>query len=496
MVRMKADGLLTVSVVVGLLLGAGQADAPRSFSYPAPPTYTLGSAVAPLSPTVTGRVTGYSVSPPLPAGITLDAVSGHIAGTPGVTSATADYRVTASNSAGSTSCTLALTVNNTLPFWLEPSLSTVIGVGQEISVFPALKANVSAPYPVYVDPGLVAWSSSDPACATVSDQGAVVGVSSCSTVITGKYQTHTSQLTVQVSGAWENHLVNVDGQGTRAYAVYIPETGGDAGALPAILSLHGGGGSPMMQAATSQLVKLAHQQKTALAFLEGSGPIQTFNAGACCGYAKDNAVDDVRYVNAVLDDMAVAGIVDMARVYATGFSNGGMMSHRLACAAADRIAGIAAVGGGSGEFDQDANHYYTCSPTRPLPVLHIHATNDRNYPYEGGPGDGLSPTHYYSIDSTIADWRARNNVTAQATEERVTATTTCYHYAVAAQLSLPSARVTLCKVDPLDVFDEENEIVFGGGHSWPGGVRSISPTSDSPVMDFVANDYIWKFFNP
>ncbi|MBI5786428.1 MAG: hypothetical protein HZA64_13315, partial [Rhodocyclales bacterium] len=65
-----------------------------------------------------------------------------------------------------------------------------------------------------------------------------------------------------------------------------------------------------------------------------------------------------------------------------------------------------------------------------------------------------------------------------------------------ANASLPSARVTLCKVDPVDVYDPVNEIVFGGGHAWPGGTRSPSAKSDVPPTDFSADSYLWRFFNP
>jgi polyhydroxybutyrate depolymerase len=260
--------------------------------------------------------------------------------------------------------------------------------------------------------------------------------------------------------------------------------------------MHGGGGSAMLQAAMSRLGKLAYEQKFYVAFLEGTGVIQTFNGGACCGSAQTQGVDDVLYVRTVLDDIQANYSVDAARIHATGFSNGGIMSHRLACDLADRIAGIAAVSGGSGQFDGKLHQYYACSPARPIPVLHIHATNDRNYPFAGGVGDGISGTDFYSIDATIADWRTRNNVTAQATVEAVTSTTTCYRYSVAANASRPSAPVTLCKVDPPDLYDAVSRIVFGGGHSWPGGVRSPGANSDVPITDFDANAYLWNFFRP
>jgi polyhydroxybutyrate depolymerase len=159
----------------------------------------------------------------------------------------------------------------------------------------------------------------------------------------------------------------------------------------------------------------------------------------------------------------------------------------------DRIAGIAAVGGASGQFDRDGNTYYSCTPAHPVRVLHLHAANDRNYPYEGGFGEGLSNTNFYPVDATVANWRERNNVGAQAIVENVTPTTTCYRYETPLDAGLASAPVALCKTTPADVYDAATGIVFGGGHSWPGGNRSRSMGSDAPVQDFSANAYLWTF---
>jgi polyhydroxybutyrate depolymerase len=341
---------------------------------------------------------------------------------------------------------------------------------------------------------LVTWSSSQPGVASIDGNGMVIGLSAGTTVVTAQYQTYSSQVTVQVSGAFLQRNVAVSGQGIRHYSIYVPPFG-DTSPHPAILSLHGGGGSAMIQASTSLLNKFAQAEKIYVVYLEGTGAIQTFNAGSCCGSAQTQNVDDVLYVRTVLDDIETNYNVNPAKIFATGFSNGSMMSHRLACAVADRIAAIAAVSGGSGQFDKALNQYYACNSTRPIPVLHIHAANDRNYPFAGGIGDGISSTNFYPIDSTISDWIGRNNVTAQATVENVTSTTTCYHYSAVANTSKPSAPVILCKLNPVDVYDSVNSIVFGGGHSWPGGVRSPAAKSDVPVTDFNANAYMWNFFN-
>ncbi|MBC8026611.1 MAG: putative Ig domain-containing protein [Steroidobacteraceae bacterium] len=435
----------------------------------------------------------YSVSPALPSGLTIDTTSGQVTGTPVTASMTTSYIVTARNDAGAATFSLSLTVNPL--FLLEPQTATTIGAGQVIQGFATLKNRSADPFPSYLDAGLITWTSAQPAIASINSEGVIAGLSAGSTTLTARYQSLSAQMEVRVRGALVTRDVAVSGQGIRSYSIYVPAPGGASGARSAILSLHGGGGSAMIQASTSQLNELADVQQIYIVYLEGTGLIRTFNAGNCCGSAQSQAVDDVAYVAAVLQDAVDDFPIDAQRVFATGFSNGGMMSHRLACALSDRIAGVAPIGGASAQFDGDLNQYYSCNPARRIPVLHMHATNDRNYPYQGGVGAGLSGTNFHSIDSTIADWIVRNNVLAVATVENVTATTTCHRYATPANAAVSSAPVVLCKTDPPDNYDAVNDIVFGGGHSWPGGVRSPAANSDVPIADFDANAYMWRFFN-
>jgi hypothetical protein len=85
--------------------------APSALSYTSPQNLTLGTAMTALSPTVTGTVTGYAVDPALPAGLSIDATTGQISGTPTAMSAQANYTITASNSGGSTTFALPIAVS-------------------------------------------------------------------------------------------------------------------------------------------------------------------------------------------------------------------------------------------------------------------------------------------------------------------------------------------------------------------------------------------------
>ena len=129
----------------------------------------------------------------------------------------------------------------------------------------------------------------------------------------------------------------------------------------------------MIQASTSQLNELADEQQIYVVYLEGSGAIRTFNAGSCCGFAQSQGIDDVAYVEAVLEDVRDTFDIDPARVYATGFSNGGMMSALAGVRIVHRIAGIAPIGGASGQSTGASINTTTQSRWRiPVPTHRCH----------------------------------------------------------------------------------------------------------------------------
>jgi polyhydroxybutyrate depolymerase len=195
---------------------------------------------------------------------------------------------------------------------------------------------------------------------------------------------------------------------------------------------------------------------------EGTGSPRSWNGGACCGTAASSGTDDVGFVAAIVDQLESELCVDRARVFATGFSNGGFLSHRLGCELADRIAAIAPV---SGVLGIDA-----CSPTRPVPVIHIHGTEDLLVPYDGNPY-----RDYISVADSIAGWVARDGCAGSPAVTFAQGDATCETYSGCAG----NADVTLCTID-------------GGGHQWPGGVSL--PGGGHTSTDLDATAAIWDFF--
>lgn len=103
---------LTISCGGGGGTGPIQGTAPSNLTYTSPLAAVVGVALAPLSPSVNGNVTGYSVSPALPNGLSLNTTTGVISGTATAGATQAAYTITASNSYGSTSFSLSLAVNS------------------------------------------------------------------------------------------------------------------------------------------------------------------------------------------------------------------------------------------------------------------------------------------------------------------------------------------------------------------------------------------------
>ncbi len=88
--------------------------APSGLSYYSPNVFTVGSSIPALTPTVSGNVSSYSVSPLLPSGLSINTSTGVISGIPTAPTALNTYTVTATNAAGSTSFGVKITTNSAL----------------------------------------------------------------------------------------------------------------------------------------------------------------------------------------------------------------------------------------------------------------------------------------------------------------------------------------------------------------------------------------------
>lgn len=264
----------------------------------------------------------------------------------------------------------------------------------------------------------------------------------------------------------------------RMYRVHVPAGYDPDKPAPLLMALHGGGGSMDYQADDSKYGLIAKSEREGFiaVFPNGfsklkSGKLATWNAGNCCGGARDNQVDDVGFIRQVVTNVASQLNIDRKRVYATGMSNGAMMSYRLACEMSDVFTAIAAVAG--------TDNTHNCNPKYPVAVLHIHARNDDHVLFNGGSGPGTpvksAVTDFTSVPNSVAKWVKMNSCTAPPRRILDKAGAYCEVYAGCQG----GTEVQLC-------------VTENGAHSWPGGSKS---RGEAPSQAISANDVMWEFFS-
>ena len=184
-----------------------------------------------------------------------------------------------------------------------------------------------------------------------------------------------------------------DGQ-RRTYSVHVPPGYDGRTPVPLVIDMHGLTSSDTAQAGMSGWRAKAYREGFIVVHPQGIS--NSWNGGRlCCGTAQRTGVDDVGFMRAIVNRFKAEECVDPKRVYATGLSNGGAMSHRLACEAADVFAATAPVSMGNGTIP--------CNPSRAISVVMFRGTTDALVSYNGG----IFP----SAQADFEQWRNLNGCT-------------------------------------------------------------------------------------
>lgn len=244
----------------------------------------------------------------------------------------------------------------------------------------------------------------------------------------------------------------------RSFTLDVPEV---AGLRPLVLAFHGWGGDPEQLEKTTRLVAAANARGWIVA--RPLGVHKSFDGGACCGEASERKIDDVGLARAIVSHLSRAACVDRTRVYATGFSNGGFLSHRLGCEASDVFAAVASVAGTFG--------IERCAPEHAVSVMHIHGKADGIVPFAGDSSKG-----WRSVATTIDGWTTALGCDSDSAEEfYVQGAARCVRNA----RCRGSSEVTLCRDDR-------------AMHTWPGGPKSVGYGGS---QDLDATTMILDFFS-
>ena len=176
------------------------------------------------------------------------------------------------------------------------------------------------------------------------------------------------------------------GDRTRTYLLYAPPNVPTGKKLALVLALHGGGGNANSVKSDSRFHELAARRGFLVAFPNGYEHNWNDGRGIPDWPAHRENVDDVGFLSALIDHLVATRNVDPKRVYATGISNGGLMSLGLGCELATKIAAIAPVA-----RTMPVKMAEGCRPSLPMPIILFLGAADPLVPFAGG--DQVIGTH-------------------------------------------------------------------------------------------------------
>lgn len=281
------------------------------------------------------------------------------------------------------------------------------------------------------------------------------------------------------SGSYDKTITTADGL-LRSYIVHIPVGYNAKKTYPLVLVFHGGFGWAENIETHSGISQLADKNGFIAVYpngIESNTNIRTWNAGDCCGYSSRKNIDDVSFVRQLVDSLEKTYSIDKTKLFATGMSNGGMLTSRLACEASDLFTAVAPVAG--------TLQISECNPIKKVPILIIHGTEDKNVPFAGGMGEGIATQFntFVSVMDSLSDWAKRNDCVGNQIVESVP---------LLAKDGATIDKISYQKCEASTILYRVN----GGGHAWPGSSPSgVLLESASPTQAMNATKVIWDFFS-
>lgn len=263
----------------------------------------------------------------------------------------------------------------------------------------------------------------------------------------------------------------------RQYKVHVPPSYDPQQPMPVVFCIHGLGQDALLFCLSGAGMP-AKSDSAGFILVMPNGYQNSWNAGTCCGGAASSMLDDVGFIRAIFKEISSHLNIDQARVYATGLSNGGYLSYRLACEAADLFVAVAPgagaigmndIGGGTGAVGD----FKACMPSAKVSVLDLHGTADPLIPY----------ALQKPSTERIATANGCKLTTHAAVQPVSGGDTTCVAYD-----GCPTGiDVTACSVE-------------GGGHVWFGsencgtGADGACAIVGANSTSLVNTDVTWDFF--
>jgi polyhydroxybutyrate depolymerase len=277
--------------------------------------------------------------------------------------------------------------------------------------------------------------------------------------------------------------INVDGL-QRNYIIHLPPSFKALNKLPIIFALHGGGGTAKGAVPFYDLEPLADKNNFIIVYPDAVNKAWSIPGMASRVKGLDTTVNDLHFMNALLDTMIANYKADPAKVFCTGISRGAMFSYYLADAMNARITAIAAVCGGISKTEEQ-----TYSLKKPIPVLIINGTADPLVKYDG---------RYGTLNKRNKGDEDADMLPTEDLVKKVVSLDNCN--AVPQKLSVPDAdRYDGCTETEYIYDDNDVKVDFikieNGGHTWAGSTQYLPKFLIGRLCrDFNASQKVFDFF--
>ncbi|MDZ8257924.1 alpha/beta hydrolase family esterase [Nostoc sp. ChiQUE01b] len=252
----------------------------------------------------------------------------------------------------------------------------------------------------------------------------------------------------------------------RTYYFYTPKSYNLDRPMPLVLVFHGDDGNGRSISNVTRFNELADQKGFIVVYPDGIDQKWSLRGNT------QGRVDDVLFVRALINHLQQQLNIDSHKVYATGFSRGGILTQALACKLPDKIAGFASVAG-----SLPVRLKPSCQPQTPISMLTINGTNDRDVHYEGD--DHTQRGALVSISDMVEFWRSHDQCTLSNASLNFS------------QDKVKTALYTGCSGNS----EVWQLAVVNGGHFWPGGSSTDESLNKfNAKLGLNASETIWNFF--
>jgi polyhydroxybutyrate depolymerase len=261
----------------------------------------------------------------------------------------------------------------------------------------------------------------------------------------------------------------------RTYRLHISPSYSAAKPAALVFALHGGGGNARGMEKLTDFTPISDREGFIIVYPEALNGL--WKDGVQRTQQDRRNIDDVGYIATLIDTLSKELAIDTARVYATGISNGGHMSNRLATELSNRLAAIGVVGA-----TMEKEYANSHSPDAPVSVIYFHGTADPLRYFGGG---GKAGGNTLAARSMTEWWVEKNGCPTTALAETLP------------DLTDDGTRV---KREIYNPCRENSEVAFytieNGGHTWPGGLQYLPENEIGKTSrDINASELMWKFFS-